>query len=127
MRPSLIAQTTPGLQNVGSSTQTVWGVRYATEYSQDGSLLQDKYLQGMVDRPPALESVDELVATTNAASAKLSRPAVITMSTRAGTNNTDTTGDHNSSGHNNQTSRDHYDNRTADNYYSCSRTASRHV
>ncbi len=83
---SLIAQTTPGLQNVGSSTQTVWGVRYATEYSQDGSLLQDKYLQGMVDRPPALESVDELVATTNAASAKLSRPAVITMSTRAGTN-----------------------------------------
>ena len=83
---SLIAQTTPGLQNVGSSTQTVWGVRYATEYSQDGALMQDKYLQGMVDRPPALESVDELVATTNAASAKLSRPAVVTMSTRSGTN-----------------------------------------
>ena len=84
---TLVGMTTPGIEGAGSGPSGfVWGIRYGTEFQQDGALLQDRYVGNTFTRPPGLDSIDEIESQTNSASAKVSRPGLVTVSTRAGTN-----------------------------------------
>ncbi|MDP2991057.1 MAG: carboxypeptidase-like regulatory domain-containing protein, partial [Kiritimatiellota bacterium] len=83
---SLVGMTTPGIENAGAIAGFVWGLRYATEFQQDGALLGNRYTGAITASPPGLDGINEIQAETNSASAKVSRPGLVTVTTRSGSN-----------------------------------------
>ena len=81
---SLIYMTTPGMES--DSLPRVYGLRYASEVIQDGSLIGNRYWATTPDRQPGLDTIDEFRVETNNSSAKFNRPGTVILSTRSGTN-----------------------------------------
>lgn len=85
---NLIGSTTPGLE-VTNSTQgyvKTFGLRYATEYLQDGALVENRDSGFIGLRPPGIDTIEEFRVETNNSSARMNRPATIITTTKAGTN-----------------------------------------
>jgi hypothetical protein len=81
---SLVYMTTPGVEQ--DTNSRIFGLRYASEFLQDGAALTNREFQSLPDRPPGLDTVAELRVETNNSSAKMNRPGSIMVSTRSGTN-----------------------------------------
>jgi hypothetical protein len=83
---TLMTTTVPGLE--GSAVQPrVFGLRdSAMEFVQDGVPLDDRNTGNLQQRPPGLDTVQEIRVETNNSSAKLDRPANAIFSTMSGTN-----------------------------------------
>ena len=85
---NLIGSTTPGLE-VTNATQgyvKTFGLRYATEYLQDGALVENRDSGFISLRPPGIDTIEEFRVETNNSSAKMNRPATIITTTKSGTN-----------------------------------------
>jgi hypothetical protein len=83
----LLTIAVPGMENVASGPGGfLFGLRYAVEFQLDGAMMQEKFGGSTFARPPGLDSINEIQATTSASSAKFSRPGLVTVSTRSGTN-----------------------------------------
>ena len=83
----LISMTTPGMENAGASTTSrLFGLWWATEFLQDGAVIQNRYSGGYWNRPPGVDSIAEFQTETNNSSAKMNRPGTVIMSTRSGGN-----------------------------------------
>jgi hypothetical protein len=94
---SLIPATTPGVEgsgvplntgsaSVSASNPTVYGIRFGMQFLQDGAVLANRTWGGIVNRPPGMDTVEEMRVETNTSSAKFSSPATTVLSTRSGTN-----------------------------------------
>ena len=82
-----LLSTIPGLEGNNSGANAFAdGIRFGIEIQMDGALMQDRWTGQTFARPPGLDSISEMQATTNASSAKLARPGVVTISTRSGAN-----------------------------------------
>ncbi|MFB3825320.1 MAG: carboxypeptidase regulatory-like domain-containing protein [Bryobacteraceae bacterium] len=82
---SLVAMTTPGMEGAAAAP-LLWGLRWATEFMQDGAVLANRETGEIMGRPPGLDTVQEFRAETNNSSAKMNRPGSVIVNTRAGTN-----------------------------------------
>ena len=82
---SLVAATTPGIEGAAAAP-LLWGLRWATEFMQDGAVLANRETGEIMGRPPGLDTVQEFRAETNNSSAKMNRPGSVIVNTRAGTN-----------------------------------------
>ena len=63
-----------------------FGLRYATDYLQDGTPTGSRNWGTIGWRPPGIDSIEEFRTETNNSSAKLARPSSVITTTRAGTN-----------------------------------------
>jgi hypothetical protein len=82
---SLVLMTTPGVEGAAAAP-LLWGLRWATEFMQDGAVLANRETGEIMGRPPGLDTVQELRVETNNSSAKMNRPGTVIVNTRAGTN-----------------------------------------
>jgi hypothetical protein len=82
---SLMMMTTPGAEGTAAAP-LMWGLRWSTEYMQDGAVLANRETGEIQGRPPGLDTVQEFRAETNNSSAKMNRPGSVIVSTRSGTN-----------------------------------------
>ena len=79
--------TVPGWEGNNSGiTSFVYGLRFGGEIQMDGALIEERYRGNSFGRPPGLDSIGEMEATTNNASAKVARPGLVTLTTRSGAN-----------------------------------------
>jgi hypothetical protein len=84
--------TTPGaVQEVQGVNGVLWvprvyGLRNASELTQDGAPLLDRAWGTQPNRPPGMDTVAEFRSETNNSSAKFDRPGTFMMTTKSGTN-----------------------------------------
>src|SRR5450432_104019 len=88
----LTYMTTPGATQETHSVDgvpwvpIVYGLRNASELTQDGAPLEDKAWGTEPTRPPGMDTIAEFRAETNNSSAKFDRPGTFMMTTKSGTN-----------------------------------------
>ena len=82
---SLMMMTTPGAEGAAAAPM-MWGLRWGTEFMQDGAVLANRETGEIQGRPPGLDTVQEFRTETNNSSAKMNRPASVVVATRSGTN-----------------------------------------
>lgn len=88
----LLFMTTPGaVQETHGVNGVLWmprvyGLRNASELTQDGAPLLDKAWGTEPNRPPGMDTVAEFRAETNNSNAKFDRPGTFIMTTKSGTN-----------------------------------------
>jgi hypothetical protein len=92
MVDQLLFMTTPGaIQDSYSSVGAyrvpeIYGLRFATQLTQDGAPLEDRAWGTEPNRPPGMDTIAEFRAETNSSSAKFDRPGTFIMTTKSGTN-----------------------------------------
>lgn len=81
---TLIYMTVPGTES--GSVPKVYGLKYASEFVQDGAVLSNREYEGAPNRMPGLDTIGEFRAETSVSSAKMNRPGTFIMTTRSGSN-----------------------------------------
>ncbi|MCL4850086.1 MAG: carboxypeptidase regulatory-like domain-containing protein [Bryobacteraceae bacterium] len=86
---NVIGSTIPGValtMGTGGMSFRTYGLRFASEYLQDGTPVLNRDWGTVAGRPPGLDTIQEMRFETSNSSAKMNRPATIVTTTRSGTN-----------------------------------------
>ncbi len=82
---NLTLMTTPGVVS-DTWTPIIYGLRTASELTQDGAPLTNRAWGYEPNRPPGMDTVAEFRVETNSSSAVFDRPGTFIMTTKSGTN-----------------------------------------